>query len=192
MLLVEDLDAFRDAVRRVDNTLKPWERFVRGLPETTDLRIFVSSDCNRGIVDPDETEGLFRLWLSDRVMFRIALPAPHYFVFLVEDTMGWQCFWPKPGVADDASPTFAFPRERNGLARYAFIDSLGIHRALAVVSEEPLPPEVRGVLQQNPLQRAALDTIAGRLQTLRSEGRCSFLSRRFFVIAQTVMTELEG
>jgi hypothetical protein len=186
VLEMEDLTEFKNALATFESGRGPWEKLVRGFPDDSTLEIVVNGE--KGLIDPDDKadEGVLQLVAGDEIMLRVPNPDLRYAALLMQDRFGWASLRPNPRwTTTEADAVLVFPRQHDGAApRFAELDSVaGMHRVLAIFTDEPLPPPVLDILLAQPIDLNGLNHMANALQARLAGGpsRLRVISRRFLV-----------
>lgn len=186
VLEIEDIDEFKNALATFEAGRSPWEKLIRSLPDNKIIEIITNSE--RGIVDPDDEEdaGIPHLSVHDEVILRVPNPGLRHGALLVQDRSGWSSLRPNPRWRETSIESeLVFPRQiEDGLNRFARLDSTaGIHRVLAIFTEEPLPGGVLEILMSRPMDVSSLNHAVGAFQSRLAGGsaKCQMFSRRFLV-----------
>jgi hypothetical protein len=78
-----------------------------------------------------------------------------------------------------------FPRQiADGAPRFARLDMVGgVHRVLAILTEDPLPTSILDILMAQPMDIGSLNQTVSLFQSRLAAGpdKCRVLSRRFLV-----------
>jgi hypothetical protein len=187
VLDLEDLDEFRRTIEHFELGRGAWERLVRAVPDDTRIEIIVE-DATRGLVDPDEEEelGIPHFNVGARIMLRIASAGLRHGALLEQDRSGWLSLRPNPRWTEtNVDGQMIFPRQHaDGPPRFARLEGPGLHRLLAVFTDEPLPVGVLEILMGRPIDPGRLNYTATVIQSRLAAGpdKCQLVSRRFLAV----------
>jgi hypothetical protein len=181
-----DLAAFRRALATLDAVRSPWDKFVCAIDD--DPAVEIVAHDGRGISNPDadDESDLPRLRIGDQIMLLIRNPGLRHGVMLLQDRSGWQSLRPTGRAPEtEITGSVIFPRQpQQGPTRFAEIEApTGVHRVIAILTEEALPAGVLQILLSQPIEVGSLNQTAAVLQRQLAAGAetCRILSRRFVV-----------
>ena len=185
ILEIEDLAEFRSAIEHFEGGRGAWEKLVRAVED--DGVEIIRENATRALVDPDEEEesGLPQFREGERIMVRVAKPGCRHGVLMEQDRGGWICLRPNSRAPEtELAGGLIFPRQRpEGPPRFARIEGAGMHRLLAILTDEVLPRRLLDLLMRQPIEVGVLNYAATILQDrLAANGsKCRLMSRRFLV-----------
>jgi hypothetical protein len=189
VLDLDDLNEFRRTIEHFETGRGTWDRLVRSVPDDPRIEILVE-DTTRGLVDPDEEEelGVPRFPVGTRLMLRVPSGGLRHGALLEYDRSGWVSLRPNPRWTETEldGETMIFPRQRaDGAPRFARLEGAGLHRVLAIFTDEPLPPGVLEILMARPIDSGRLNYTGTVLQSRLGAGpdKCQLLSRRFLAVS---------
>jgi hypothetical protein len=184
ILEMEDLTAFRSAIEHFEGGRGAWERLVQAVLDDDGLEIICESST-RGLVDPDDEEepGLSHFRVGERIMLRVADHGFRHGIMLEQDRNTWVSLRPSPRQREtELTGAMVFPHQRPGAAlRFARLEGAGLHRLLAILTEEALPGSVLDLLLVRPIDKGALNYMATVVQNRLAAGadKCRLMSQRF-------------
>jgi hypothetical protein len=186
ILEVADLAEFRGAIQHFEGGRGAWDKLLRAVPDDDDAIEIIPESSARGLVDPDDEAeaGIARFPVGERIMLRVAAPGFRHSMMLEQDRSGWASLrpnsrWPQTEFAGE----LIFPRQRaDQPPRFARLEGVGLHRILAILTDEPLPAPVLDLLLRRPIEVSSLNYTATVLQDrlTAAPDKCRLVSRRFF------------
>lgn len=186
VLELDDIVEFKRALGASEASRGPWEKLTRAFPDNGGIEII--SNVQRGVVDPEDVEdpGIVQFLAGDEILLRVPNPSRRHAVLLLQDRIGWSSLRPNPRWRDtQIEGDMVFPRQiADGAPRFARLDMVGgVHRVLAILTEDPLPTSILDILMAQPMDIGSLNQTVSLFQSRLAAGpdKCRVLSRRFLV-----------
>jgi hypothetical protein len=186
LLEMTDLAEFKSAIKHFEGGRGAWDKLVRAVPDDDAAIEITPESAARGLIDPDDEEdpGLARFPIGERIMLRVVAQSFAHGMLLEQDRGGWGSLrpstrWPQTEIAGE----LIFPRPQpNEPPRFARLEGVGVHRILAILLAEPLPPPLMDLLLRRPIDASSLNYTATVLEDRRKKApdTCRLVSRRFF------------
>jgi hypothetical protein len=184
VLMMEDLDVFKNALARQEERRSPWETLILSVADNDAIE--VCRQAERGAYVPAEVEerGIPQFRIGEEFLVRVPRAEYKHAVMLLQDRSGWSSLlpterWPSTEVGGD----LVYPRQPDEMpTRFARFDSVGgIHRLLVALMEEAPPAGIVDLLLSDPINVSNLDHLVPVLHSRLAAKECTMLSRRVFV-----------